>query len=133
MDIVVVYEANPESLPAVLGLLRKEGFNPTTLENPSAAAALSGCGKASYLICVAVPSDEASGAKSALRKWDQAQRPKVTKIGRDAWVHFASSGHSFGCCGFTFRHLDCSLCLVGEHREIIAAGQEVAIEIDRRE
>ncbi|MHC4510171.1 MAG: hypothetical protein ACYTAO_14650 [Planctomycetota bacterium] len=101
MDIVVVYEANPESLPAVLGLLRKEGFNPTTLENPSAAAALSGCGKASYLICVAVPSDEASGAKSALRKWDQAQRPWPGCLGsfcffwaffRMLWLYFSSSG-----------------------------------------
>jgi hypothetical protein len=49
VDIVVVYKANPESLQTVLGLLRKEGFNPTTLEGPSGAAAISGCGKATYL------------------------------------------------------------------------------------
>ncbi|MHC4680527.1 MAG: hypothetical protein ACYTEK_17720 [Planctomycetota bacterium] len=91
MDIVVVYEANPESLPAVLGLLRKEGFNPTTLENPSAAAALSGCGKASYLICVAVPSDEASGAKSA---WPGCLGSFCFfwAFFRMLWLYFSSSG-----------------------------------------
>lgn len=80
MDIVVVYKANPESLQTVLGLLRKEGFNPTTLENRSAAAAPSGCRKAAYLISVAVPKDEAPAAKSVLREWDEAQLPKVKKL-----------------------------------------------------
>ncbi|HUV65782.1 MAG TPA: hypothetical protein VMW24_17935 [Sedimentisphaerales bacterium] len=73
----MVYKANPESLQTVLGLLRKEGFNPTTLEDPSAGAALSGCGKATYVISVAVPRDQAPGAKAVLRKWDQTQLPKV--------------------------------------------------------
>lgn len=80
MDIVVVYKANPESLQTVLGLLRKEGFNPATLEDPSTAAALSGCGKATYLISVAVPREEAAGAVSLLRKWEQAQMPKVKSV-----------------------------------------------------
>lgn len=80
MDSVVVYKANPESLQTVLGLLRKEGFNPTTLENPSAGAALSGCGRATYLISVAVPREEVPGAASLLRKWDQAQIPKVKSV-----------------------------------------------------
>jgi Flp pilus assembly protein TadB len=77
VDVVVVYKTNPESLQMVLGLLRKEGFNPTTLEDPSSAAALSGCGKAAYLISVAVPRDEAPGAACVLRKWEQAQKPEV--------------------------------------------------------
>jgi uncharacterized membrane protein YphA (DoxX/SURF4 family) len=80
VDIVVVYKANPESLQMVLGLLRKEGFNPTTLEDPSAAAALSGCGKATYLFSVAVPREEVPGAASILRKWEQAQTPKVKSV-----------------------------------------------------
>ena len=77
MDIVVVYKANPESVQTVLGLLRKEGFNPTTLENSSSAAVLSGAGKATYLISVTVPRDEAAGAKSVLRKWDEARQLEV--------------------------------------------------------
>ena len=77
MDVVVVYKANPESLQTVLGLLRKEGFNPATLENPSSAAVLSGAGKATYLISVTVPREEAAGAKSVLSKWDQARQSEV--------------------------------------------------------
>ena len=77
MDFVVVYKANPESLQTVLGILRKEGFNPATLENPSSAAVLSGAGKATYLISITVPRDEAAGAKSVLSKWDQAQQSEV--------------------------------------------------------
>ena len=77
MDIVVVYKANPESVQTVLGLLRKEGFNPATLENPSSASVLSGAGKATYLISVTVPRDQAAGAKSVLRKWDEARQLEV--------------------------------------------------------
>ncbi|UCC97670.1 MAG: hypothetical protein JSW66_17725 [Phycisphaerales bacterium] len=102
MNSVVVYEANPESLQTVLGFLRKEGFNPTTLENPSAAAALSGCGKATYLISVAVPKDEAPAARSVLRKWDQAQRPKVTKIVGKLAGPFLCSVMVAGVLGFIF-------------------------------
>ena len=77
MDIVVVYKVNPESLQTVLGLLRKEGFNPATLENPSSGAVLSGAGKATYLISITVPRDEAAGAKSVLRKWDETRQSEV--------------------------------------------------------
>ena len=79
MDSVVVYKANPESLQVVLGFLRKEGFNPTTLEDPSAGAVLSGAGVATYLISVVVPRDEAPGAKSVLLKWDQARQSEIKK------------------------------------------------------
>ncbi len=77
MDFVVIYKANPESLQTVLGILRKEGFNPTTLENPSSAAVLSGAGKATYLISITVPREEATGAKSVLSKWDDARQSEV--------------------------------------------------------
>jgi len=77
MDIVVVYKANPESVQTVLGLLRKEGFNPATLENPSSGAVLSGAGKAAYLITVTVPREEAAGAKSVLSKWDDARQSEI--------------------------------------------------------
>ncbi|MHC4537594.1 MAG: hypothetical protein ACYS6K_26980 [Planctomycetota bacterium] len=77
MSIVVVYKANPESVQTVLGLLRKSGFNPTTLENPSSAAVLSGAGKATYLISISVPREEAEGAKSVLRKWDNTRQSEV--------------------------------------------------------
>ena len=75
--MAVVYKANLESVQTVLGLLRKEGFNPTTLENPSSAAVLSGAGKATYLISITVPREEAEGAKSVLRKWDKARQSEV--------------------------------------------------------
>ena len=80
MNMVVVYKANPESVQTVLGLLRKEGFNPTTLENPSSAAVLSGAGKATYLISLTVPREEAEGAKSVLRKWDKARQSEAKQI-----------------------------------------------------
>ena len=76
MDSVVVYKANPESLQTVLGHLRKEGFNPTMLENPGLAPVRSG---GTYLISITVPREEATGAKSVLRKWDQAHQSEVEK------------------------------------------------------
>ena len=77
MDSVVVYKANPESLQVVLGFLRKEGFNPATVENPSMPAILGGAGEGTYLISVTVPRDQAAGAKSVLSKWDQARQSEV--------------------------------------------------------
>ena len=80
MDTVVVYKANPESLQKVLGLLRKEGFNPTTLENPASGATLHGAGRATYLISIAVPGSEARGAASVLRKWDKTRQSEVSEM-----------------------------------------------------
>lgn len=76
MDRIVVYKANSESLPVVLGLLRKEGFSPTTLEDP---AMIPYRGASHHVVHVAVPRDEASGAASALRQWDEAQQSDVKK------------------------------------------------------
>jgi hypothetical protein len=80
MDAVVVYKANPESLQKVLGLLRKEGFNPTTLDNRVSATDLHGAGRATYLISIAVPRHEARGAASVLRKWDKERQSEVSKL-----------------------------------------------------
>ena len=77
MDVVVIYKANPESLQTVLGLLRKEGFNPATVENPSMPAILGGAGEGTYLISITVPREEAGGAKSVLNKWDKARQAEV--------------------------------------------------------
>ena len=76
MDNVVVYKANPESLQTVLGMLRKEGFNPATLENPGLAPVRTG---GTYLISVTVPREEAAGAKSVMRKWDEARQLEIEK------------------------------------------------------
>lgn len=80
MKSVVVYKANPESLEKVLGILRKEGFNPTTLENPASGATLHGAGRATYVISIAVPRSEAAGAQSILRKWDKARQSEVDEM-----------------------------------------------------
>jgi len=76
MDSVVVYKANPESLQVVLGLLRKEGFNPVTLENPGHVVYRG----SANLVRIAVPRDEAPGARSVLREWDQAQQSQISKM-----------------------------------------------------
>lgn len=75
MEMVVIYKANPESLQTVLGILRKEGFNPATMENPGLAPVRTG---GTYLISVTVPREEAEGAKSVLRKWDEARLLDIT-------------------------------------------------------
>ncbi len=80
MDVDVVYKANPESLQKVLGLLRTEGFSPTTLENPGLAANLHGAGRATYVIGIAVPRSRAAGAASVLRKWDKARQSDVNEM-----------------------------------------------------
>ena len=80
MDSVVVYKANPESLQKVLGLLRKEGFSPTTLENPGSGANLHGAGRATYLISIAVPRSQAAGAESVLKKWGKARQSEVNQM-----------------------------------------------------
>ncbi|HUT44852.1 MAG TPA: hypothetical protein VMX36_01155 [Sedimentisphaerales bacterium] len=77
MDMVVVYKANPESVQTVLGLLRKEGFNPATMENPSMPAILGGAEEGTYLISITVPREDAAGAKSVLSKWDEARQSEV--------------------------------------------------------
>ena len=74
MDNVVVYKANIESLDIVLGLLRKEGFSPTTLEDP---AIVPYRGATRHVVHVAVPRDEAPGAASVLRRWDESQQSGI--------------------------------------------------------
>jgi hypothetical protein len=74
MDPVVVYKANTESLPIVLGLLRKEGFSPTTLEDPTIVPYR---GAHRHVVHIAVPREQAPGAASILRKWDEAQKSDV--------------------------------------------------------
>ena len=76
MDTVVVYKANPESLQVVLGLLRKEGFHPATLENPGHVVYRG----SANLVRIVVPKDEAPGAKSVLRKWDQARQSQINEM-----------------------------------------------------
>ena len=76
MDRVVVYKANSESLQVVLGLMRKEGFNPTTLEDP---AIVPYRGASHHVVHVAVPRDQAPGAASVLRRWDEAQQADIKK------------------------------------------------------
>ncbi|UCG49670.1 MAG: hypothetical protein JSU94_07785 [Phycisphaerales bacterium] len=78
VDMVVVYKANRESLPEVIRLLRREGFSPITLENPSPTVIYASGYK--YLISIAVPRDQVPGAKSVLRRWDEARRPEVKKL-----------------------------------------------------
>ncbi len=95
MNMVVVYKTNPESVQAVLGLLRKEGFNPTTLENPSTAAVLSGAGHATYLISITVPSEEAKGAKSVLR---MGQGPVVGNRTNNRKTRRTITVLDNGCC-----------------------------------
>ncbi len=74
MDKVVVYKANTESLPVVLGLLRKGGFSPTTLEDPAIVPYRGGH---RHVVHVAVPREQAPGAASVLRKWDEAQETDI--------------------------------------------------------
>lgn len=76
MDKVVVYKANTESLQVVLGLLRKEGFSPTTLEDP---AIVPYRGASHHVIHVVVPRDQAPGAAFVLRRWDEAQQADIKK------------------------------------------------------
>jgi len=80
VNAVVVYKANPESLQKVLGLLRKEGFTPTTLDNRVSATDLHGAGRATYLISVAVSRSEAAGAAAVLKKWDKARQFEVHEM-----------------------------------------------------
>lgn len=74
MDSVVVYKANIESLDVVLGLLRKEGFTPTTLEDPTIVPYR---GAHRHVVHVTVPREQAPGAASLLRKWDETQESDV--------------------------------------------------------
>jgi hypothetical protein len=74
MDRIVVYKANTESLEIVLGLLRKEGFNPTTLEDPAIVPYRGGN---RHIVHVVVPRDEAPGAASVLQKWDETRQADI--------------------------------------------------------
>ncbi len=60
----------------MLKLLRKDGFNPTTLEDP---AIVPYRGASHHVVHVVVPREQAPGAASVLRKWDEAQQLDVKK------------------------------------------------------
>lgn len=56
MDLVVVYKARYEIVSQAIGLLRKEGFNPVALENPSSIALYASRG--TYMTHIAVPREK---------------------------------------------------------------------------
>jgi hypothetical protein len=78
MDLTVVYKTTPESVSGVINALRKEGFNPVSLGNPSGTNIYASGG--SYKVQIAVPRDEVPGAESFLRRWDETRRPEVAKL-----------------------------------------------------
>ena len=89
VDMVVVYRASRESVSEVIGVLRREGFSPVTLENPSPMVIYASGYK--YLVGIAVPRDEVRGAASVLRRWDEARRPEVEKLSRGLASQFFGS------------------------------------------
>lgn len=78
MDAVVIYKANVDSVQKVLGLLRKEGFHPAALEDPGPIT--THYSRATYPVSIAVPREEAPGATSVLRRWDESRRASVQEI-----------------------------------------------------
>ena len=85
----VVYKATRESLPMVMELLRNEGLNPIIVDNPSPFVLYWFSG--TYLISVAVPSEQASAARLLLYKWDQYRQPEVEKASKKLLVSFLFS------------------------------------------
>ena len=80
MNNVVVYNASPQALRRVLGVLRKEGFSPVVLDQPDATIAYAS--GYTNLIRVAVPSTEAPAARSVLARWEQEDQPQVEGLAR---------------------------------------------------
>ena len=78
MDTVVVYKANVDSVQRVLSLLRREGFHPAALENPDPVT--THYSRATYLISIAVPREEAPGATSVLRRWEESRQTYVREV-----------------------------------------------------
>lgn len=78
MDTVVIYKANVDSVQKVLQLLRKEGFHPAALENPDPVT--THYSRATYLISIAVPREEAPGATSVLRRWEESRQTHVREV-----------------------------------------------------
>lgn len=78
MDTVVIYKANVDSVQKVLLLLRKEGFHPAALEDPGPIT--THYSRASYIVSIAVPREEAPGAASALRKWEESRQTYVREV-----------------------------------------------------
>ena len=78
MEAVVIYKANIDSVQRILQLLRKEGFHPAALENPDPVT--THYSRATYLISIAVPPEEAPGATSVLRKWEESRQTYVREV-----------------------------------------------------
>jgi len=76
----VVYRVSPEGLGQLMLLLRKAGFNPTTLDDPGSVS-IYASGR-SYLIRVAVPAEEAEDARYVLAEWEKYCKPKVESLSR---------------------------------------------------
>ncbi len=89
-NLVVVYEAQQESVDRVLEVLRKEGFNPVALENPDCDGLFVPNNPryirgVRHLAHIAVPRDQARSAGSVLRRWDQAREAEVEKLTKNLW------------------------------------------------
>jgi hypothetical protein len=76
----VVYHAEPVWAQQVKGRLEKLGFTPFYLERPAG----SGMSLASWTfrIRVAVPSEQAEGARAALAAWEREAAERLAPIGR---------------------------------------------------
>ncbi len=87
MDMVVIYKANPDSVQQVLGYLRKEGFNPDVFENPSPIS-FHWAVRRTQRISIAVPREEAPGAVSVLRKWEEVNETEVRELTKSLSIPF---------------------------------------------
>jgi hypothetical protein len=89
MEPVIVYKVTRESQPVVMELLKNEGLTPSTVDAPSPFVLYWHSG--TYLINVAVPSEQAEVARLFLLKWEKTRQPDVKKTSRQLFSSFMLS------------------------------------------
>lgn len=89
MNLRVIYKARPQAVSRVVGLLRKEGFNPTVLDHPDATYTYAS--KWTNLVRIAVPPTEVEGARSVLAAWENSIRPSVDSLANSLFVQLVYS------------------------------------------
>ena len=77
---IVVYETGVSGVPQVLALLHQAGLHPRTLDDPDPIILHESMG--TYVVRIAVPTEEADHARSVLSEMEAASAPVVDALDR---------------------------------------------------
>lgn len=89
MNMVTVYKTTPDHVAVIINLLKRNGLNPVSLDNPDPT--LLYASKGTVRVRIAVPKDQAGQARKVLTDWERSAKTSVGAITQSLRMQFLLS------------------------------------------